>query len=178
MQEKEVALVRKQNTPFTVNYPVDGRIKKYVWQGTKGKLINKKTVPFEVYEWLAMYTTTFNDGSLIIDTTNDQEVVEVKENIPDVEVVEKSVLTKEEVEAIFTNGNHLVMKKELNKLLDGLSEELASNLKRYVITVAGEVGIDSSSKRKVLSEWAGLDYENSDLLFDKELKEEYAKESE
>lgn len=173
MQEKQVTLIRKQATPFKVNFPYDGRVKKYVWNGTKGNLLNKKKVPFEVYEWLAQYTTTFNDGSLIIDDNEDVEVKEIKENIEDIEKVEQSVLTQKEIEEILTTGNHLVLKKKLSELVEGLSEELVKNQKRYVITVAREIGVDSSAKRKVLSEWADINFENSDLIFDKELREMY-----
>lgn len=173
MQEKQVTLIRKQPTPFTVNYPIDGRIKKYVWNGTKGKLINKKPVSLEVYEWLAMYTTTFSEGCLVIEETDDEEVNEIKENIEDIETVENSILTKDEIERILTTGNHLVLKKELNGLIEGLSEELVRNQKRQFITISAEIGVDSSAKRKVISEWAGINFETSDLILDKELKEMY-----
>jgi hypothetical protein len=176
MEEKQVTLVRKQTTPFTVNYPVDGRLKNYIWNGTKGNLLNKKTVPFEVYEWLAQYTTTFHDGSLIIENADDEQIQEIKENIEDVEKIEQSVLTQKEIEEILTTGNHLTLKKKLNELVDGLSDELAKNQKRYVVTVAREIGIDSSAKRKVLAEWADINPENSDLIFDKELREMYDNE--
>lgn len=173
MKEKEVVLIRKQSTPFTVNFPIDGRIKKYKWLGTKGKVLDKKAVPFEVYNWLAMYTTTLEEGCLIVEDTYDEEVIEIKENIDNIENIEKAVLTKEEIETILTTGNHLVLKKELDNLIQGLSPEMIQNQKRYVVNIASELGIDSSAKRKVIAEWAGLNYENSDLIFDKELKEMY-----
>lgn len=177
MQEKEVILVRKQNTPFTVNFPIDGRIKKYVWNGTNGKLIDKKPVPFEVYNWIAQYTTTFSEGMLIIAETEDEEINEIKETIENVNDVEKAILTKEEIVNILTTGNQNALKKELNNLTENLSEDAKNNIKRQIVTIASEVGVDSSTKRKVIAEWAGLNYENSDLLFDKELQEMYEKES-
>lgn len=176
MQEKQVTLIRKQNTPFTVNYPVDGRIKKYVWNGTKGKLISKKPVPFEVYDWLVQYTTTFSEGCLLIEDTQDEEINEIKENIENIEIIEKAILTKDEIEKILTTGNHLVLKKELDNLTKDLPEELVQNQKRYFITVAAEIGVDSSAKRKVISEWADIDFETSDLVLDKELREMYDQE--
>lgn len=176
MKEKEVTLVRKQNTPFTVNYPIDGRIKTYVWSGTKGKILNKKTVPFEVYDWLAQYTTTFSEGRLIIDESEDEEVNEIKENIPDINKIEKAIYTKEEIEKILTTGNHLVLKKELDKLVEDLPEDLIDGQKRYVLNIASEIGIDSSAKRKVLADWADINFEASDLVLDKTLREEYDKE--
>lgn len=173
MKEKEVVLIRKQSTPFTVNYPIDGRLKKYVWNGTKGNLLNKKAVPFEVYDWLAQYTLTFTNGCLIIDESDDEEINEIKENIDNVDLVEKVVLTKNEIEKILTTGNHLVLKKELNQLTEDLPEELAEKQKRYFIITASEIGVDSSAKRKIISEWAGIDFETSDLVLDKELREMY-----
>ena len=176
MNEKEVILIRKQATPFKVNYPIDGRIKTYVWNGTRGKLLNKKSVPFEVYEWLSQYTTTFPEGCLIIDQTEDHEVNEIKGNIKNVDLAEKSVLTQEEIKEILTSGNHLALKSKLKNITEDMPENIKNNQRRHIITVAREIGIDSSAKRRVLAEWANLDVENSDLIFDKELLEMYDKE--
>lgn len=175
MREKEVILIRKQNTPFVVNFPIDGRIKKYEWRGTKGKLYDEKAIPFEVYEWLALYTTTFQDGCLIIKETDDKEIKEIKENIENIAQIEKAIITQSEVEQMLNNGNHLVLKKALNELIKDLSDDVANNVKQYIVNVASDLGVDSSAKRKVLAEWAGLDYENADLIFDKELQKEYEK---
>ena len=175
MQEKEVALIRKQHTPFTVNFPIDGRLKKYVWNGTRGKLLDRKTVPFEVYHWLAQYTSTFEEGMLIIEESKDAEISDIKGVIDDVKNIEKSILTKEEILQILNKGNQHVLKKSLESLIEDVNEEAKSNIKRQVVAVASEEGIDSSTKRKVVAEWAGLDYVNSDLIFDKELNEQYKK---
>ena len=175
MEEKQVVLIRKQSTPFTVNFPMNDRIKKYIWSGTRGKLINKKSVPFEVYDWLAQYTSTFSEGCLIVEQTEDEEINEIKNTIEDIENIEKSILTKKEIEEILTSGNHLVLKKALNALVEDLPEELVKKQKRYVISVAGEIGVDSSAKRKVIAEWAGINFETSDLVLDKELREMYEK---
>lgn len=174
MNDKQVVLIRKQDKPFTVNFPTDGRLVKYLWIGTNGNVLNKKSVPFEVYDWLANYTSTFTDGSLVIAETDDEEINDIKSNLgEDIALVEKSILTKAEIEKILTTGNQNVLKKELIKLTNDLSPELAENQKRYVVGVAREIGIDSSSKRKVIAEWAGLDCENVDLVFDKELQLAY-----
>lgn len=176
MADKKVTLIRKQNIPFIVNYPdQNGRVRKYVWKGSKGKRLDKKQVPIEVYDWLAMYTTTFQKGSLIIEDSEDEEVKEIKENIEGIEKIEQSILTQEEAEEILTKGNHMVLKKELKELTEGQTEDVARKQKRYIVSVAGEIGIDSSAKRKIICEWAGLDYENSDLIFDKEMKKMYDK---
>lgn len=176
MNEKQVILIRKQSTPFIVNFPIDGRIKKYIWKGTQGKKLDEKAIPFEVYDWLSTYTTTFQEGMLILKETKDKEVIEIKENIENIDKVEKAILTKSEVEDILTKGNHLSLKKKLKELIEGQSDEVIENQKRYVVNIASEIGIDSSTKRKIICEWAGLNYENSDLVFDKEVKEMYDKE--
>lgn len=175
MQEKEVTLIRKQDSPFSVNYPVDGRIKKYVWNGTKGKRLDKKPIPIEVYNWLANYTTTFSEGELIIDKTKDEEVNDIKETIENVDNIEDTILTRDEIEEILTKGNHLALKGKLEELIKNQPKKVIESQKRYVIGVASDIGIDSSAKRQVICEWAGLDYENSDLIFDKNIKESYEK---
>lgn len=174
MNEKYVTLIRKQATPYVVNYPMnDGRIRKYEWLGTRGKILDKKQVPREVYEWLLTYTYALKNGSLIVDNSNDEEIIEIKNSIDNIEEIEKSILTKEEIKEMLTKGNHLSLKKKLNEITDGKDKSFADSQKRYIVSVASEIGIDSSAKRKVICEWAGLDYENSDLLFDNEVKKMY-----
>ncbi len=175
MREKEVILTRKKGTPFTVNYPFDGRIKKYTWRGSNGKILDKRAVPFEVYNWLALYTTTFQEGELIIDETEDEEIIDIKENIDGVKEIEEIILTREEVVDILTTGNHLSLKSKLNELTKDQPKSITEGQKRYVVGIASEIGVDSSAKRKVLSDWAGIDYENSDLVFDKNIKDMYDK---
>ena len=175
MSDKNVVLIRKQSTPFTVNFPSDGGVKSYVWMGTQGRVLNERPVPYEVFEWLQNYTSTFTEGCLIIKETDDEDVKMVKENIPEIEKVEESILTKQEIEELLNNGNHLTLKKKLNELVKDKSEAIVENIKRNVIGVATEIGIDSNAKREVLCTWAGLEYENSDLIFDKHLKELYEK---
>ncbi|MGJ0846629.1 hypothetical protein ACR77J_08065 [Tissierella praeacuta] len=173
IKDKEVILIRKQNRPYTVNYPVDGRIKKYVWNGTQGKRLDKKAVPFEVYDWLATYTTVFSKGQLIIENVEDEEIKEIKDTIENIEQIEHTILTKDEIEELFNKGNHLSLKKKLDELIQDQPFEVAENQKRYIVGVASEIGIDSNAKRQIICEWAGLNYENSDLIFDKHIKEQY-----
>lgn len=173
MKQKEVTIIRKKGTPFKVNYPADDRVKTYAWNGTVGTRLDKKNIPFEVYDWLAQYTTTFSEGELVIDKTNDEEVLEVKEGIDNIQNIENAILTKHEIKEILTKGNHLSLKKKLDELVKNQPYEVTENQKRYIVGVASEIGIDSNSKRKILCEWAGINYENSDLVFDKNLKEMY-----
>ena len=132
MVDKKVTLIRKQNKPYTVNYPVDGRNKKYVWNGTKGTRLDKKDVPFEVYEWLATYTSCFSKGQLIIDKTTDEDILEIKDTIGGVEIIEHKILTQKEIEELFNKGNHLSLKKKLDKLTEGQEPDVEENQKRYI----------------------------------------------
>lgn len=173
MDKKKVILIRKQSTPFLVNFPEDGRTIKYQWRGTVGTKLDEKAVPFAVYDWLANYTTTFTDGVLVVKETKDVDVNDIKENIDNIEQIEKTVLTTKEIKDIIFKGNQHALKTKLNDLIQDQPEEAISSLKRNVINVAGEVGIDSSAKQKVLAEWAGITLENADLIFNKELKDTY-----
>ncbi|AEB77384.1 hypothetical protein ADU80_00210 (plasmid) [Clostridium botulinum] len=175
MEDKKVILIRKQGTPFIVNYPHDGTTTTYTWQGTKGTVLNERPVPFDVFDYLQNETVVFQTGALIIKETQDEDIKLVKENIPEIEQAENSIMTRKEVIDLFTTGNHLVLKKALNELTEGKSEIIAEDVKKYIVSVAVDEGIDSSAKRKVICEWAGLEYENSDLFFDNNLKEMYEK---
>ncbi|KOA94869.1 hypothetical protein ADU76_02395 (plasmid) [Clostridium botulinum] len=175
MEDKKVILIRKQGTPFIVNYPHDGTTTTYTWQGTKGTVLNERPVPFDVFDYLQNETVVFQTGALIIKETQDEDIKLVKENIPEIEQAESSIMTRKEVIDLFTIGNHLVLKKALNELTEGKSEIIAEDVKKYIVSVAVDEGIDSSAKRKVICEWAGLEYENSDLFFDNNLKEMYEK---
>ena len=175
MEEKEVILQRKQNTPFIVNYPYGegGKTKEYLWGGTAGKSINERPVPYEVFEWLKNYTSTFVDGSLIIKETEDEEVNYIKETIPNIGEVENSVMTKDEVVTMLEKGNHLALKKALNDIVKDKPDSFVSHMTKYICGIASDIGIDSSAKRKVLSEWAGIDFEKSELIFDKNIDDLY-----
>lgn len=175
MEDKQVILQRKQSTQFIVNYPYgqDGKIKEYIWGGTVGKSINERPVPYEVFEWLKNSTTTFQDGSLVIKATDDEDIVYAKESIENIEEVEKAVMTKEEVITMLEKGNHLTLKKSLKELVEGKPESFVSHIVRYVCGIASDIGVDSSAKRKILSEWAGIDFEKSELIFDKNIDELY-----
>ncbi|KOC38510.1 hypothetical protein ADU85_13375, partial (plasmid) [Clostridium botulinum] len=157
MEDKKVILIRKQGTPFIVNYPHDGTTTTYTWQGTKGTVLNERPVPFDVFDYLQNETVVFQTGALIIKETQDEDIKLVKENIPEIEQAENSIMTRKEVIDLFTTGNHLVLKKALNELTEGKSEIIAEDVKKYIVSVAVDEGIDSSAKRKVICEWAGLE---------------------
>jgi len=169
----KVILQRKQPTPFTVYYPygVNGITQEITWMGTQGKIINERPVSMDVFLWLKEQTRTFQLGALVIKETEDEDIIYEKENIIDIEEAEKSALTKEEILAVLEKGNHNALKTNLKALTEGKSEELVKEIRRQVVLVATEIGIDSSSKRKVLSDWAGIDFENSDTIFDKNIED-------
>jgi predicted RND superfamily exporter protein len=179
MEDKKVILIRKQPSPFTVNYPFgdNGTIRTYTWQGTIGKVLNERPVPFDVFDWIQNYTTTLTCGALIMKETDDEDIKDIKENIQDIEKIEQSILTKDEIVEMLEKGNHLSLKKALKDLDEKTTESMKEIQKKYVIGIACDLGIDSTVKRQILVEWAKLDYKNSDLLFDKVLEEMYEKEA-
>lgn len=177
MEDKQVVLQRKQPTPFTIFYPygVNGMHQEMTWIGTTGKNINERPVPYEVFLWLKDHTMTFQLGALVIKPTEDEDIKYDKENIENIDEVEKSIMTQEEIKKILETGNQNVLKKALNELTEDKDEELVREIRRQVTTVAYEIGIDSSAKRKVICEWANIDFENSDVLFDKNIEALHSK---
>lgn len=157
-----ITLIRKKATPFKVNYPYQigssPITPTYRFAGTKGNVLNKLKVPYAVYEWLRDYTTTFTDGELFVEETEDTKeyVQDVTENI----VLEKAMPTENEIKAMISKGNQQVFKKSLNELTKDLDEEQTKEIKRYVYRECINIGIDSNSKIKVLCDWAGYVYED------------------
>lgn len=155
--EEKIVLGRYKNSDFVVNYDR----KKIVWQGAKGKVISKKEISLELFDYLQASTTTFKDGELVIIPKNNskeekERIEEVIEFLPDVDDYKSNVHTKEEVEKLL-NGNINVMKKELKKVTS-VSE------KRFIMGVAKELNIDSSAKRKFLIEWSGSSVSTDDYF--------------
>lgn len=169
MEDKNVVLQNKRPTDFVVNYPYGERgNREYKFMGSKGARIYERAVPMEVVEWLSQNTSTFELGYLIIKPNEeDEDVNYLRENIEDIEMIEECVLLKEDIEKMIKTGNHNALKKSLNELIKDKPEHLAKNIKDQVVKVSTEIGIDSSAKRKVLCEFAGLDYEMvGDVLFE------------
>lgn len=169
MEDKNVILQNKRPTDFVVNYPYGERgNKEYKFMGSKGSRIYERAVPMEVVEWLSQNTKTFELGYLIIKPNEeDEDIKYLRENIDDIEVIEESVLLKEEVEKMLKTGNHNSLKKSLNELIKDKPEHLVKNIKDQIVKLATEIGIDSSAKRKVVCEFADLDYEMvGDVLFE------------
>lgn len=148
---EKVILARYKNTDFTVNY----ENKRYVWAGSKGNIISKKEVPLDVYEWLAMQTTTMSSGELVLDSSN-ENLEELKENIYEIEEYEVNSISKEDI-AKLLNGNFKKMESELNKIE-------ADSTKRFVLAVAREIGLESSAKQRFIKEWLGTELTIEELF--------------
>lgn len=169
MEDKNVILQNKRPTDFVVNYPYGERgNKEYKFMGSKGSRIYERAIPMEVVEWLSQNTKTFELGYLIIKPNEeDEDVKYLRENIEDVEVVEESVLLKEDIEKMIKTGNHNSLKKSLNELIKDKPDHLVKNIKDQIVKLSTEIGVDSSAKRKVICEFADLDYEMvGDVLFE------------
>ena len=139
---EKVVLARYKNTDYTVNY----ENKRYVWYGSKGNIISKKEVPIDIYEWLTMHTYTFQNGELVLDSSN-ENLEELKENIYEIDEYKVNSISKEDI-AKLLNGNFKKMESELNKIE-------ADSTKRFVLDVAREIGLESAAKQRFIKEWLG-----------------------
>ena len=148
---EKVVLARYKQSDFTVRY----NNKKYVWAGSKGNIISKKEVPFDVYEWLAHQTSTLAQGELVLDKSN-EKIEELKENIYEIDEYEANALSKEEVKKLL-EGNIKKMKAELEKV-DVMST------KSFVLSVAKEIGLESAAKQKFIKEWLGTSLSIEELF--------------
>jgi len=180
MSKNTVTLVRKQSDTFEVNYPFalpDGKLTHFDWTGTKGSIISRRDVPVEVFQWLKDSTTTFTSGQLMVEEQGNEDLEEdVKYLVEDVEEkqleIKDAIKTRDEIQAMLTTGNQLVLKKALNDLVKDITDEIqVKEVKAYIYRTAIDIGIDSNAKRKVVCEWYGLsDYENCGYIFDEETK--------
>ncbi|MFB5759099.1 hypothetical protein [Paenibacillus medicaginis] len=144
---KNNKIARYRSFPYTVNYTAGGGIKVFQWAGSKRNKVDIKEVPEEVVEWLMMNSRCFSEGELVI-IEDTEEVKDIVDNIDDLEKYKNNSHSREDIEKILT-GNFNAMKKELEKIT--VNEE-----KRFVIDVAKDVKLDSSSKQKFIAEWANV----------------------
>lgn len=175
--ENKITLVRKQPTPFEVNYPLslpNGQLTHFDWTGTKGNIVSKRDVPVEVFQWLKDSTTTFKDGCLIVDDNIEKELDGDSQYLIDSvkdeqSKIKKAIKTKAEIEQMLTTGNQNVLKKTLNDLTkDVEDEEQIKEIKNYIYRTSIDIGVDSNAKRKVICDWYGTDVENCGFIFDEE----------
>ena len=148
---EKVVLVRHKNAEFSVNY----ENKRYLWAAAKGDIASKKEVPLEVYEWLAMQTTTLSQGELVLDKSN-ENIEALKENIYEIDEYEANSLSREEIVKLL-EGNIKKMKSEFEKIN-------VDSTKSFIMSVAREIGLESSAKQKFLKEWLGTELTIEELF--------------
>lgn len=153
MNENTVKVARYRNTPYIVNYRTHGGIKTYQWAGSKGNKVDIKNIPEEVINHLLMNSACFREGDLKIIEDSDA-AKEVVSNIDDVEEYLNNTHSREEALKIL-EGNFNKMKSQLNKIKN-------KSEKKFFVDVAKEIGLDSNSKLKFISEWYGV---KQDILF-------------
>ncbi|XZN14380.1 hypothetical protein ACSW9O_16075 (plasmid) [Clostridium perfringens] len=142
----------------SIDYIVNHNDKQYLWIGSKGDKIDIKEVPDETYQWLLMATSTIDTGELVVvDEESKQDAIN---SVGNEEILDNNTHTRSEIEKILS-GNMNSMKSKLNKI--DLPEE-----KQFILEVAREMNIDSSTKRKFLKEWAGIEGLSTDEIFEDE----------
>lgn len=149
MPEKMIKVSRYRTGEYTVNYNTNNRTMTYKWAGCQPNKIDTKEIPSYVVDWLTMNTKAFVNGNLVIEEDENSE--EYLKNIDDTENYKDNIHTREEIEKILT-GNFNKMKSELNKITN-------QSEKDFVISIAQEIKIDSTSKREFLAEWTGISVE-------------------
>lgn len=152
-EQKTLKVARYRNSPYTVNFITNGGLKTYQWASSKTNKTDVKALPSEVVDWLLMNSVTFSEGELVI-VEETEEAKEAISNIDDTEKYENNTHSREEIVKIL-EGNFMKMKSELGKIT--VLQE-----KQYVVDVAKEIKLDSSSKQKYLADWLDVPV---DILF-------------
>lgn len=158
MDKNTVKLARYRSLPYTVNYQENGVKRKYVWTGSKGDRYQIHDIPDYVFSWLQMASTCIQDGELVVVEEDKKKKEEVMMGV-DEEELNKNTHTRKEIEKIL-KGNTNTMKKKLNDIT-------VDSEKQFIIKVAKEIKLDSSTKRNFLKEWSGIDL---DIVLEDEKK--------
>lgn len=149
MSEKMIKIMRPKNLDFVANYPLsDGRTQRFIWRASSVKKETVVEVPQYVFDWLSN-GTAFKDGELVV---LDEEA---KEEIAYVLEEAKTIPTVKEVKAILEKPQKQ-FKAEIDKIKDD------KDMVRYYISVAKEIGLESTGKQKLLSDVLGMPF---DLVF-------------
>lgn len=148
---EKVTLLRNRATEYVVNY----ENKRYAWAGSRGNIVSKKAIPRDVYEWLTSYTTALRDGELVLDESN-ENIEDLKEYIYEIDEYETNSISREDIKKLL-EGNFKKMKSELEKIEH-------PNTKRFVFTVAKEIGLESAAKQKFIKEWLGTELTIEELF--------------
>lgn len=152
-ETKTLKVARYRNSPYTVNYITNGGLKTYQWAPSKHNKTDIKDMPIEVVDWLLMNSVTFSQGELVI-VEETEDAKEVISNIDDTEKYENNTHSRDEIVKLL-EGNFMKMKSELGKVT--VLQE-----KQYIVDIAKEINLDSSSKQKFLAEWLDVPF---DVLF-------------
>lgn len=150
---KTLKVARYRNSPYTVNYITNGGLKAYQWSPSKHNKTDVKDLPIDVVDWLLMNSVTFSEGELVI-VEESEEAQDAISNIDDTEKYENNTHSRDEIVKIL-EGNFMKMKSELSKVT--VNQE-----KQYIVNIAKEIKLDSSSKQKFLADWLEVP---ADVLF-------------
>lgn len=155
--DEKIFLERYKNSDYIVRYTDNGRNERYVWKGAKGGKFSKIGVPQYVYDYLAMSTTCFKNGELILSTINDKaKDEELKSVLFDQQVVEANSFTRDEVITILKSTV-----PNMKKYFDNVTSQTT---KEFIISIAKEIGLSNSNKLKYLKEMMGSEMSIEDLF--------------
>lgn len=154
MNEEKVILERHKPIDFIVNY----NNKRVVWRGSKGKMIDRKEVSRDLFDFLAMSTRAISDGALVISNKSENKK-EILDELVDREAYENNALTKEEAIKLL-RGKFEVMKNSFDKVT-------SIDTKTFIYEVAKEIKLESAKKQKYIKEMLGSEL-STEELFDEE----------
>ncbi len=154
MNEEKVILERHKPTDFIVNY----ENKRVVWRGSKGKMLDRKEVNKDLFDYLAMSTKAISDGALVI-SDKAKNKSDILDELVDREAYEANALTKEETIKLL-RGKFEVMKSNFDKVT-------STSTKTFIYEVAKEIKLESAKKQKYIKEMLGSEL-STEELFDEE----------
>lgn len=151
--EEQIILERHRPTPYVVNF----ENKRYEWLGAKNGVPSSKKVSREVYDFIAMGSSTLESGKLVLSKKMDKEYTEeLKEEIADVEKYVNNALTKEEIEKML-KGNLKTMEKAFSEIED-------FGTKQFIYKIAKELKIENANKQKMIKELIGSELSIEELF--------------
>lgn len=153
---KNVILERRRATDYLVNFNTGfGKPVAYHFAGSKNGRPSTKTVPYEVYDYLVLYTDALKNSELVLvkDAQNNVEELTVGMTEEELKDIADNSHTYDEVVAILNSANINTMKSKLKKITQ-LEE------KRFVVKVMNDLkeaeGFNGK-KEDYIKEWATVD---------------------
>lgn len=154
-ERKTVILERRRATDYIVNFNTGmGKPVPYLFAGAKNGRPSKRPVPFEVYDYLVLYTDALKNSELVLANDNGEDVSDLTIGITEEEIkeIENNSHSYDEIKAIL-KGNIATMKSKLNKITQ-LEE------KRFVVKVMHDIkeadGFNDK-KEEFIKEWSSAD---------------------